>query len=62
MVNVKTLKTFGKHPNIGWWFGLAITPVIDIARCCDYITETPVYCLTICWLCWKIEINNNKSY
>lgn len=61
-MKIRLNKTFGKHPTIGWWCDFAITPIMGVARCCDFITKNPVYCITICWLCWKIEINNNKSY
>lgn len=61
-MKIKIIKTFGKHPNIGWWGTFTITPMITIGRVCDIVTETPVYALNIKWLVWEIKINNCKSY
>lgn len=59
-MKIKLIKTFGKNPNIGWWaqltFGIVIT------RAADFYKGVPVYSITIGFLLWYIEINNNKSY
>lgn len=61
-MKIKIIKTFGKHPNIGWWCVFTITPMITIARVADFVTETSVYVLNIKWLVWEIKINNCKNY
>lgn len=59
-MKIRINKTFGKHPNIGWWAQLTFG--ITIARVADFIREVPVYSVCIGLLLWHIEINNNKSY
>ena len=61
-MNIKIHKTYGKHPNIGWWCVFTLVPAITVARSCDFISQKPVYSIAIDWLFWNIEINNNKSY
>lgn len=61
-MKIRINKTFGKHPTISWWCVFAITPLITIGRVADFVTEIPVYVLSIRWLVWEIKINNCKSY
>ena len=62
MIRIKTHKSYGKHPDIGWWFAINIIPTFGFTRSCDFITQKPVWEFSIMWLFWIIRINSNKSY
>lgn len=61
-MKIKVHKGFGKHYNIGWWCVFNILPVISVTRAAYFAKAIPAYSITISWLVWSIEINNNKFY